>query len=171
MHVEMILCDACHRRSVRPTGDTLAGWNESQFVALLNFAVQLEPAEGRVKIRAVGDRSDVEHSSPRGPWALIPFGRGTVGASPCVRRVVIGASVNQRPVHKILAGILRVFVLVKDIGDGELADGKNKPIGCVRTGELILIRFHLLGLASKIVSLAKKETLNTCVRHVRADFE
>jgi hypothetical protein len=53
--------------------------------------------------------------------------------------------------------------LVKDIGDRKLPDGNDKPIGCVRPGELILIRLYLLGLTSKIDSLAQKEALNARV--------
>ena len=39
------------------------------------------------------------------------------------------------------------------------------------TSTLILIRLYLLGLTSKIDSLAQKEALNARVRNGRADFE
>ena len=74
------------------------------------------------------------------------------------------------PVHKILSDFARIC-LVKNIGDRKLTDSNDKPIGCVRSGELILIRLYLLGLTSKIDSLAQKEALNARVRNGRADFE
>jgi len=61
--------------------------------------------------------------------------------------------------------------LVKDIGDREFADGNDKPIRRIRTGELILIRLHFLGFAAKIDGLAQKGALNAGVGHGRADFE
>ena len=91
----------------------------------------------RIQFGAVGDDREIEQAAAQGPVSLVPLGGGAVGVTPGVGGIVERAGVDQRPVHEILARILRIFVGIEHVGDRELADGDNQPVGGLRTGELI----------------------------------
>jgi hypothetical protein len=100
-------------------------------VAPLDFAVELKLAEARIEIRAIGDGRDIERAAPESPGALVPLRSGAICVSPGISGIVIGPSVDERPIHKILAGILRVLVLVKNVRHRELSNGQNQPVSRV----------------------------------------
>lgn len=111
----------------------------------------------------LGDGREIEYAAPEGPVALVPFDGGAVGEAPGVGRVVERAGVNQRPVHKILARIVRILIGVEHVRDRELSDGQDQAIGSLRAGELVDVGIDLLGLSAEIERLAEEGARNAGV--------
>ena len=124
----------------------------------------------RVELDVVGHHRQIEYAAAHGPVALIPLGGGAVSKTPGVGGVVQGAGVDQRPIHKVAARIVGVFVGVENVGDGELADGEHQPVRRLRAAELVGRAIHLLRVAAEIDGLADEVARDARVRHRGADL-
>ena len=63
-------------------------------------------------------------------------------------------------IHEVLSRVLRVFVEVEDVTDGELSCGEHHVIGGVGCGEFVEIRIDFLNFAAKIDRLLEERALD-----------
>ena len=102
----------------------LAGMSP-QGIATLDFADPLELLKCRIEIGAVGDDREIEQSAAYRPASLIPFGSSAISIGPGIGGIIEGAGIDDRPIQEIVAGIVRIFVVIEYVDDGELADGND----------------------------------------------
>ena len=106
----------------------------------------------------------------QGPVALVPLGGGAVGIAPRVGGIIERGSVDQRPIHKIAARVVRVFVGVEDVDNTEFADCKDKPVGGLASGKLVDASIHLLRFPAQIDRLANEGARQPGIRIGLADL-
>src|SRR5215475_11737184 len=134
-----------------------------QFVAVLDFSEPLVLSKGRIEISAAWNNRHIEEAAADGPVALVPFDGRAVIVAPGVACVVERAGVNQCPVHEIAARIVRIFVGVENIGDIELSNSNNQPVGGLLPGESIEVGVDVFAVASKIDRLPHEHALHASV--------
>src|SRR5215470_4751535 len=139
-------------------------------MSLLQLSHELSLAEAVGQRNAVRLLRQVEDAGPEGPPVLIPFGRAAVGKAPRVRRVVECALVDYRPIQKVAARIVRIFIGVENVDDGIFADREHQPVGSLGAAELIEVGIELLRFAAQIYGLAEEPSLDQKVRSRLADF-
>ena len=134
---------------------------------MFNLSDPLELPELRVEFRAVGDDRQIERATAQRPGALIPFHGSSERKSPGFRGIVESAGIDDRPVQKIGARIVRVSVGVEDVG-AEFSDREDQPIGRRAACKLVDSRIHFLRLTAEVDRLSDEGTLHAGVGIVRA---
>src|SRR5580693_5258281 len=97
-----------------------------QVVAALDFTDPLKLAEIGIEFFAVGHRAKIENAAAYSPWPLVPFRTGAKRVAPGIGGIIERAGIDQRPVHEILARVLRIFVLIEYVGHRVFAQRDDK---------------------------------------------
>ena len=137
---------------------------------MLDLADPLELVECRIEFEIVGKDRQIEHAAAQGPVPLVPLGGGAKRIAPRLGGVIEGAGVDDRPVQKIIAWIVGVFVVVEDVGDAKFSDRYDKAVGRLAPGKLVNAGVNLLRLAAKIDGLTDESTLQSRVGIGKADL-
>jgi hypothetical protein len=141
-----------------------------QIVAVLDLAEPLKLLERRIKIRIVGHDGEIAEASAQRPRSLIPYRRGPIGVSPGVGGIVESTGIDQRPVQKITARLVRVFIGIEPVPYREFSNREDNPIGGLRPGKLVGVGRYLLGLAREIDGLSDEQARQAQIRIVGADL-
>jgi len=130
-----------------PRHGNLAGLSP-EFMPVFNLSDPLELPELRVELGAVRNDRQIEHAAAQRPGAQIPFGGCAERIAPGFRGVVEGAGIDDRPVQKIAARVVRVLVGIEDIGNAEFSDSEDQSVGRLAGCKLIDAGINLLRLAA-----------------------
>ena len=136
----------------------------------LDFADDLILAEAGFQGDAVRYRRQVEQAEAPGPLADRQLGRAAIGIAPRIGGIVERAEVDRRPVEEVVTRIVRVFVLVENVADAELADRDGEPIGGVRCAKDVEVGFNGAAVAAEVDRLAQEQPLQPEVRGLFPDL-
>src|SRR5258708_38830267 len=139
-------------------------------MAMLQLVDALELLEAMVELDAVWNNRQIEQAGPQCPIALIPFNRRPIGVTPGVGRIVEGSGVDQRPVHKVVTGIVRKGDGIENVGDAEFSNRQHHPVRGPRTAHLVEARGDLLGVPAEIEGLPDEGARYPEIRVGIADF-
>src|SRR5215470_642712 len=90
-----------------------------------------------VELSVVRDDGKIEQTQAVRPLALIPFYSRPIGVTPGIGRIVESAGVEERPVEEIHTSVVRVLIVIKNVGDRELTHRDDHAVGGVRPIELV----------------------------------
>ena len=162
--------EASHPAAAEEGGDGDLARLAPQLVASFELDDRLELLELRIEFRTVRHDRQVEQARAHCPKAPIPFDGCAIGIAPRVRGVIEGAGIDDRPVHEVGAGIVRIFVGVENIADAKLADRDDDPVRGLRARELVDVGIDLLLFAAEIDRLPDEHAGNPCVGNRLADL-
>ena len=148
-----------------------------ELVPLLDFSDILllaegviETVSGRIHAATGRRRRQIEHAGAQREDALVPLGGSAVGVAPGIARIVERAGIDQRPVHEIGLRIVRVFVGVEHVDNGELADPEDQAVRRIRLRKQVDVGVGLLRLAAEVDRLPNEIALRARVRIVEAEL-
>src|SRR5208282_4309415 len=101
---------------------------------------------------------------------MIPLRGGADRKAQRVSGVIERSSVDDRPVQKITARVVSIFVVVEDVGNIEFSDREDEPVGGLALGELIKAGVHFLGVAAEINCLPDESPLDARIGVIGANF-
>ena len=156
-------CVAAHAAAAEKSRDRDLAGVSPQLVATLDFADPLELLKMRIELDVVGNDRQIEHAAAQGPVALVPLGGRAKRIAPRLGRVIERSGIDDRPVQKIVARIMRIFVVVENVGDAEFPDRYHQAIGRLAPGKLVDAGVNLLRLAAEIDGLPDECTVQARV--------
>ena len=163
--------ESSHAAAGEETGDCDLARMAPQIVAALDFADPLDLRECRIEFGVVRDDREIEQAAAQGPVALVPLGGGAVGIAPGVGGIIERCGVDERPIHEIVARIVRIFVGVEDIDNTE-------SLPTVRTSRLAVwlpanwsdAGIHFLRFPAQIDRLANESARQSRIGIGLSDF-
>ena len=139
-------------------------------VPLLEFGHEFILAEGGVEIDLVRHFRQREEADAQGPPILIPLDRAAISIAPGIRRIIVSAGIDDRPVEEIGARIMRIAVGVENIGRRELAGGDDEIVRLPRAGDLVRAVFDFLLRPAQADGKAAESALGLVIRLAPADL-
>src|SRR5690348_568839 len=93
------------------------------------------PPEARLEVAVIGDLGLEEPAAAERPVLLVQLDRDAVGEALLIGGIVPGAGLPQAPIEEGGARVMRILVVVEDIGDGEFSGGHGDARYVDRAGE------------------------------------
>src|SRR5262249_30067632 len=141
-----------------------------QFMAVLDFSGPFALSKSWIEISAAGNDGQNEEAAADGPVALMPFHGRAIVVTPCITRVVERAGVYQRPIHEVAARIMRVFIIVEDIGDVEFSNCNDHPVSGLLPREPVDVIVDFFAFAAEVYGLPHEHALNSSVGEGRDEL-
>src|SRR4029077_14191816 len=107
-------------------------------VALFDFRLVAAALENQcIEVAGVREFRLEKVAEPECPLLLIEIDRHSIGVSLLVRRVIVSSTFPNRPIHKIVAGVVGISVVVEKVVYRQFS-GINRQAGeILRTGDLV----------------------------------
>ncbi len=152
-----------HVAAAEETGNADNAGMSFNAVPFLEFDVALKLTEAGLEIDRIEDRRQVKQTSSQRVAAAVIFDRGIIGVARGVSGIIHRSRVYDAPVQGVVAGIMCIFVVVKDIDDAELVDRELDPVVLAAACKLVEVASDVFVLPAKPDRLSEENPVDAPV--------